>query len=251
MASQRKTTRATKQATGTPRVIKEKFLEERKESVRQRPLVALNARQQVYIDLLKEKPVVIATGYAGTSKTYIPTVMAADLFKLGQIDKIIITRPAISSSKSVGYFKGTEIEKMSVWLNSVIPVFIERLGKEAFEIALAAKNIEFIPLEVIKGMSINNAWVLVEEASDLEKEEVIKMVTRMGKNSKLVLAGDIRQAELGGTSGLKWVGEFVQRHNLTENFGFIDFNNVNDIVRSDAVRQFIVALVKDERKGVE
>ena len=75
------------------------------------------------------------------------------------------------------------------------------------------------------------------------------MVTRMGKNSKLVLAGDIRQAELKETSGLKWVADFVQRHNLSENFGFIDFNDVNDIVRSDAVRQFIVALVRDEKKG--
>lgn len=250
MATQRKTTRSTKQAQGKPRVIKEKFLDERREFIRAKPLVALNARQETYIELLNEKPVVIATGYAGTSKTYIPTVMAADLFKLGQIDKIIITRPAVSSSKSVGYFKGTEIEKMSVWLNSVIPVFLERLGKDAFEIALAAKNIEFIPLEVIKGMSINNAWVLVEEASDLTKDEVVKMVTRMGKNSKLVLSGDIRQAELSTTSGLAWVADFVTRHKLTENFGFIDFNNVNDIVRSDAVRQFIVALVKDEKKGV-
>lgn len=250
MASQRKTTRATKEALGAKRTIKDKFLEERKESIRNKPLVALNARQQKYIELLQDKPVVIATGYAGTSKTYIPTVMAADLYKLGQIEKIIITRPAVSSSKSVGYFKGNEIEKMSVWLNSVIPVFIERLGKDAFEIALASKGIEFIPLEVIKGMSINNAWVLVEEASDLNKDEVIKMITRMGKNSKLVLAGDIRQAELNGTSGLKWVADFVQRHNLSENFGFIDFDNVNDIVRSDAVRQFIVALVKDEKRGV-
>lgn len=249
MASQRKITRADKQAQGTSRVIKDKFLEERKNQVRNKPLVALNQKQKTYMELLQEKPVVIATGYAGTSKTYIPTVMAADLYKLGQIEKIIITRPAVSSSKSVGYFKGTEIEKMSVWLNSVIPVFNDRLGKEAFEIALASKGIEFIPLEVIKGMSINNAWVLVEEASDLNKDEVIKMITRMGKNSKLVLAGDIRQAELAGTSGLKWVADFVQRHNLMENFGFVDFNDVNDIVRSDAVRQFIVALVRDEKNA--
>ena len=67
----------------------------------------------------------------------------------------------------------------------------------------------------------------------------------------LFLLGDIRQAELKETSGLKWVADFVQRHNLSENFGFIDFNDVNDIVRSDAVRQFIVALVRDEKKGIE
>ena len=235
--------------SGDTRVVKEKFLEDRIKQVQAKPLVPLNKRQQEYIDQLKEKSVVIATGYAGTSKTYIPTVMAADLYKLGKINKIIITRPAVSSSKSVGYFKGTELEKMSVWLNSVIPIFTERLTKPAFEIALAAKDIEFVPLEVIKGMSINNAWVLVEEASDLTKDEVVKMVTRMGKNSKLVLAGDIRQAELKEASGLKWVADFVHRHNLVENFGFVDFNDVNAIVRSDAVRQFIVALVRDEKKG--
>lgn len=241
--------RKQRSANGETRVVKEKFLEERTQQVKVKPLVPMNKRQQEYIDQLKEKSVVIATGYAGTSKTYIPTVMAADLYKLGKINKIIITRPAVSSSKSVGYFKGTELEKMSVWLNSVIPIFTERLTKPAFEIALAAKDIEFVPLEVIKGMSINNAWVLVEEASDLTKDEVVKMVTRMGKNSKLVLAGDIRQAELKEASGLKWVADFVQRHNLVENFGFVDFNDVNDIVRSDAVRQFIVALVRDEKKN--
>ena len=246
----RKTTRASKQEQGQ-RVVKEKFLEERTQKVQLKPLVAMNKKQQVYIDLLKDKPVVIATGYAGTSKTYVPTVMACDLYKLGKINKIIITRPAISSSQSVGFFPGTELEKMAIWLGAVLPIFHERLGKPAFEIALAAKDIQFVPLETIKGMSISDAWVLVEESSDLTKEEVVKLITRMGQNSKLVLSGDIRQSELKGTSGLSWASSFVQRHNLTKNFGFVDFNEVNDIVRSDAVREFIVALVKDEKKNTK
>jgi phosphate starvation-inducible PhoH-like protein len=99
-------------------------------------------------------------------------------------------------------------------------------------------------------MSISNAWLLCEESSDLSKDEVIKIVTRMGKNSKLILSGDIRQSELKGESGLSWISNFVQRHNLSQHFGFIDFNDVNDIVRSDAVKQFIVALTRDERKGI-
>lgn len=248
---QHRKTRKEKAESGERRVVKDKFMEQREEAVKAKPLVPMNKRQQEYIDLLKEKPVVIATGYAGTSKTYIPTVMAADLYKLNQIQKIIITRPAVSTSKSVGYFKGTAEEKLAVWLNSVIPIFKERLGAAMFTLALETQDIEFVPLEVIKGMSINNAWVLCEESSDLTKDEVIKLVTRMGKNSKLVLSGDIRQSELKGDSGLSWVSKFVQRHNLSSNFGFIDFNDVNDIVRSDSVKQFIVALVRDERKGIE
>ena len=246
MASRRRTRRV-KVEEGMERTIKPKFMEEREAFVKAKPLVPMNSKQKDYINLLHDKSVVIATGYAGTSKTYIPTVMAADLFKTGKIEKIIITRPAMSSSKSVGYFKGTDTEKMAVWLNSVIPVFKERLGSAGLDIALASKGIEFVPLEVIKGMSINNAWVLAEESSDLTKDEVIKLITRMGKNSKLVLSGDIRQAELKGDLGLAWVADFVKRHRLDENFGFVDFNDVNDIVRSDAVRQFIVALVRDEK----
>lgn len=248
---ERRKTRREKAQEGSGRVVKEKFLEQRQEAVKSKPLVPMNKKQQHYIELLNEKPVVIATGYAGTSKTYIPTVLAADLYKLNQIQKIIVTRPAVSTSKSVGFFKGTAEEKLAVWLNSVIPIFKERLGSAMFELALESQDIEFVPLEVIKGMSINNAWVLCEESSDLTKEEVIKLITRMGKNSKLVLSGDVRQSELKGESGLNWVSKFVQRHNLSSNFGFIDFDDVNDIVRSDAVKQFIVALTRDERKGIE
>jgi phosphate starvation-inducible PhoH-like protein len=248
---ERRKTRREKAQEGSGRVVKEKFLEQRQEAVKSKPLVPMNKKQQHYIELLNEKPVVIATGYAGTSKTYIPTVLAADLYKLNQIQKIIVTRPAVSTSKSVGFFKGTAEEKLAVWLNSVIPVFKERLGSAMFELALESQDIEFVPLEVIKGMSINNTWVLCEESSDLTKEEVIKLITRMGKNSRLVLSGDVRQSELKGESGLNWVSKFVQRHNLSSNFGFIDFDDVNDIVRSDAVKQFIVALTRDERKGIE
>ena len=247
MAQAPRKTRARKAEEGSGRVVKEKFLEERKERISKKPLMAMSKKQQEYIDILVEKPVVIATGFAGTSKTYIPTVMAADLYNLGQIDKIIVTRPAVSSSKGLGFYAGSVTDKMQVWLNSVIPIFNDRLGRAEFEIAVAAKDIEFVPLEVIKGMSINNAWLLVEEASDLTKEEIIKLVTRMGRNSKLIISGDVRQSEINEGAGLKWLTAFVQRHNLSKNFGFIDFNDISDIVRSDAVRDFIVCLTRDER----
>lgn len=251
MTSTRRKTRQSKTEEGSGRVVKEKFLEERKESINAKPLVAMTKKQQYYIDLLEDKPIVIATGYAGSSKTYIPAVMAADLYKINQIQKIYLTRPAISSSKSVGYFKGDATEKLSQWLGAVIPIFVDRMGRSMFEIAVDAGDVQFIPLEVAKGLSINDAWFIVEEASDLTKEEVIKLITRMGKNSRLILAGDLRQNELKGESGLHWLVKFVERHNLEHNFGFVDFNDVNDIVRSDAVKQFITCLVRDERKGID
>ena len=144
----KRNTRATKAEVGTARIVKDKFMEERQSRVK--PLVAMNRKQQEYIDLLEDKNVIIATGYAGTSKTYIPTVMAADLYRLNKINKIIITRPAVSSSQSLGYFSGDATQKMQVWLGAVIPIFNDRLGKAQFEIALTSGDIEFIPLEVLK-----------------------------------------------------------------------------------------------------
>lgn len=245
---QSSTRKRSKSEPRDPAKIKPKFQEKRLEEVKQNPLRPLNGKQKYYMELLESKSVVISLGYPGTSKTFLPTAMAADKFKLGQLKKIIFTRPAISSSKSQGYYAGSVLEKMEVWLGPVISILKERLGGGAYEIALSKSDITFIPLETIKGMSINDSWLIVEESSDLTKDEVIKIITRMGKNSTLVLAGDIRQSELKGESGLAWLANFVKRHDLSENFGFVDFNDVSDIVRSDAVKKFITALVKDEKE---
>lgn len=231
--------------------IKEKFLEQREEAVKAKALVPMNERQKEYMYLLANKPIVVATGLPGSSKTYLSVATAADLYKLGKINKIILTRPAISSSASVGYTSGDHSLKMTAWLGGAIPVLKERLGAPMLELAITKTDIEFVPLETVKGMSLNDAWLIVEESSDLTKQEIIKLVTRMGKNSKLVLSGDIRQSELRGSSGLTWLTDFLQRHDhLSKNFGHIDFNSTSDIVRSGAVRDFIIGVLTDEENGL-
>lgn len=248
MKRQQRNQRDTKPKLQTGRVIKEKFMQDRELAVRAKPLVPMNQKQQEYIDLINTKPVIIATGYAGTSKSYISTVMAADMYKLGQVDKILITRPAVSNSNSLGYFGGSVIEKLTVWLGAVVPVLKERLGTAMFNIAVEKGDIEFIPLEVVKGLSLNNVFFICEEASDLTKDEVVKLITRMGKDSRLVLSGDLAQSELKQHSGLSWlVGHLNEHQNLNRNFGFIDFNSVDDIVRSPAVKDFIISLIRQEK----
>lgn len=250
MRQQARKTRKQKVQEGGGRVIKEKFLQEREEAVKSKPLVPMNDKQREYIRLIEEKPVVVATGYAGTSKSYIPAVIAADLYKLGQIDRIMLTRPAISNSQSLGFFKGSETEKLAVWLGAVLPIFKDRLGNAMFELAVSTGDISFVPLEVVKGLSLNRTFFICEEASDLTKDEVIKLCTRMGKESTLVLAGDILQSELKQESGLVWLTKFLERHpNLAKNFGWVDFDSVDHIVRSQAVKDFIIALVRDEKRG--
>lgn len=229
-----------------PKPAKEKFVEQREEAIKLNPIRPLNEKQAEYINLLNTKTVIAALGFAGTSKTFLPTAMGADLFRTGKIKQLVFSRPAISNSKSVGYFKGSVEEKMQVWLTPVISILRERLGQGALEVALKKEQITYQPLESIKGCSFNDAWIVLDEGEDLTQDEVKKVVTRVGRNSKLILAGDITQSELKDKSGLKWLHEFIIRHNLKE-YGFVDFNDPQHIVRSDAVKRFIMALEKDKQ----
>lgn len=242
-----KTTKRSPRAT--PKKVKPKFQAEREEAVKVSALKPFNDVQLDYMRLLDDnsKQIVVATGYPGTSKTYLATCMAADKFRVGDLKRIIFTRPAVSSSKSLGMFPGTATEKLSVWLQPVLSILKERIGEGALEIALKNEDITLMPLEVVKGLSLENEWLIVEEASDLTKEEVIKLITRVGKGSKVILAGDLAQSELKekAGSGLKWFKEFIEKNNMQDIVGHVDFDDPSHIVRSATVKRLIIALYKE------
>lgn len=245
-STRRSSRRSSKAASGAERSVKPKFQEERVVRINSTPLVPMNDLQKDYIRLISDKDMVIATGFAGTSKTYIPTVMACDAFLKGEIDRIFITRPNISNSKSLGFFGGDLVEKMSNWLGPVLSVMRDRLGAPSLEIAIKHGDIAFVPMEVIKGYSFGkNTFVLVDEAEDLTVDEAKKVVTRSG-GCKMVLAGDILQSELKEKSGLKWLMEMLKKYpELQENAGAVDFNRPSDIVRSKMCRNWILAMRRE------
>lgn len=238
-------TRAGKSASGEGRVVKQKFAEERKNVP---PLKPMNDLQAEYIRLIDTKSLIIATGFAGTSKSYIPTVMACDKWRVGDIDKIYLSRPAVSESKSVGFFKGSHIEKMSIWLLPILSTMYERLGKNVVDLAIASGDIAFIPLETIKGMSFGKStFVIVDEAEDITIKEAKSIVTRQGGGT-MVLAGDLEQAALNEKSGLAWLKKMVEKNAcLEDTTGFVDFNRPSDIVRSDACKAWILAMRREEQ----
>lgn len=239
--------RRTKKET-TGRVITPKFAEQREEEINSRPLVPLNEKQRSYIRLIDDYDLVLATGWAGTSKTYIPTVMACDALRRGDIDKIVFTRPNISNSKSLGMFKGSAVEKMEMWLMPVMNILRDRLGVGGLESAIKNGNIQFVPMEVIKGFSAENCFFIVDEGEDLTIEEAKKIVTRQGRNCKMVISGDVSQSELKEKSGLKMLFHMIQEYPALK-VGTVDFNNINDIVRSEQCKQWVIAFNKEEKKG--
>lgn len=227
------------------RQISPKQLEQREEQIQARPLRPLNQKQADYIRAIEDFDLVIATGWAGTSKTYIPTMMACDAYLRGDIHTIVFTRPNISNSKSLGMFKGDVIDKMSMWLMPVMNILRERLGQGGLETAIKNGNIQFVPMEVVKGFSAENCFFIVDEGEDLNIEEAKKIVTRQGRNCKMIISGDVSQSELKERSGLKDLLRMIEKY-PTIHAGVIDFNHINDIVRSEQCKQWIIAYNKEE-----
>ena len=237
-------TRKAKESAGKERKIDEKHLEERVANFQK--VKPMNDLQAEYIRMCQELPVVIATGFAGSSKSYIPTCIAAEKWYLGEINKIYLVRPAISNSKSLGFFGGSLVEKSKNWLMPILDTLYEKLGRSVVDLAIERGDIEPIPLEVIKGRSLKNCFIICDEAEDITQQEFIKIITRSGVNSTLVLAGDILQTDLKDHNGLQLAIE-LYGENPDLPWGFVDFNRPSDIVRSEPVKKVILAL---RRKGL-
>lgn len=241
---ERKKTRRVKQAVGVEKPpFKQKFTEER---VNTTPLKPMNDLQAKYIEMIRTKSCIIATGFAGTSKTYIPTVIACDKLRSGEIKRLYLTRPNISNSKSLGYFSGSHIEKLSLWLLPILTTMYDRLGKNVVDLLIKSGDIQFVPLETIKGMSFGkDTFVICDEAEDLTIQETKSVLTRQGAGT-LVMAGDLEQSALRSDSGLAFVKKMVERYpELDEHTGFVDFNRPSDIVRSQVCKAWILAMRKE------
>jgi len=208
-------------------------------------LVPKTSRQKVYIDALKYYEQVFVLGPAGTGKTYIAATFAADMFRTKQVDKIIITRPNVASGRSLGFSPGTQDEKMEEWLLPVLDTLRKHLGPNAVDNAVRNRNIEFAQLEKMRGRSFESAFIILDEAQNVSKDEIKMFLTRVGEGCKTVINGDIQQSDLKQTNGLSSAIRIAEENDI--NIPVIEFT-VDDIVRSELCKQWIVAWMKEEAR---
>lgn len=227
------------------REIKEKYVEKRALQVAAQAIYPLNERQQDYFDAIRSKDLIVATGYAGTSKTFVAICHAADALRLGEAKQIVLARPAISGSQSLGFFSGDADEKMTNWLMPMLSILYKRLGKNVVELAIKEGNIVLQPLETIKGMSYGKGvWVIADEVQDCNIEEIKSITTRTG-GCKMILCGDVRQSALKETSGLAIFADILRKNKRLQNsIAYIDFDQHEHIVRSALCRELIIAFDK-------
>jgi len=220
--------------------LKNKFTTERE--INRTQLVAMTDKQKDYINCIHTHDQIISVGCAGTGKTYVAATIAADLFRRKKISKIVLTRPNVASGRSLGFFKGTIEEKMEPWVAPFTEVLKKHLGDASFEIARKNQDIEIVPLEVMRGRSFNEAFVVLDEAQNTTIGEMKMFLTRIGEGTTLIINGDIAQSDLKETSGLAKVIHMTKRHSMP--IPIIEFTE-DDIVRSDICAMWIRAFNKE------
>ena len=206
-------------------------------------VLPMTEKQAEYIEALSTANQIIVFGPSGTGKTYVVSSYAASLYHTKDVNKIVITRPHVSVGKDLGYLKGDLEEKTKPWAMPVIDVLEEQLGKGVVETGIKNGNIEMAPLALMRGRSFNNAFVICDEAQNITFHELKMLLTRVGKNTKLVLNGDIMQSDLKEADGLSKVIHLVKKHMLP--VPIVEFG-VGDIVRSDETKMWVEVFVKEK-----
>ena len=202
------------------------------------PIKPLNATQGEYLAALRRHAQVVVVGPAGTGKTWIAATYAADLYRNGRVDKIILTRPNVPCGRPLGFFPGSLEAKFAPWTTPVVDAIKDRIGKAAFDIAVRHGDIEMVPFEVMRGRSWHDAFVLLDEAQNTTPAEMKMFLTRIGENCTMVINGDISQCDLDVTSGLRAAIDLIAAHALP--VPIIEFTAA-DVVRSGVCAMWVRA----------
>lgn len=201
------------------------------------PLVARNENQRKYLGAIKNYPLVFATGPAGTGKTFLCGTMAADALRNNQIEKLIITRPAVEAGESLGFLPGELDEKFEPFLRPFRDVLDERLGKGYVEYLIKAGRIEAAPMAYMRGRTFKNSIVILDEAQNTTPAQMKLFLTRIGENCRVVVNGDINQKDIIGQSGLD---DAIKRLSYIPSVKIVEFTR-HDIVRSGLTQEIVQA----------
>lgn len=204
--------------------------------------------QKLYVDAMKKNDVVFGIGPAGTGKTFLAVAMAVTAFRNKDVDRIILTRPAVEAGEKLGFLPGDLQNKVDPYLRPLYDGLYEIMGGDLYVKYMERGMIEIAPLAYMRGRTLDNSFIILDEAQNTTPEQMKMFLTRIGFNSKAVITGDITQIDLPGDkkSGLKEVTNILKD---IEGIEFI-FLTEKDVVRHELVQKIIVAYDKAERKQI-
>lgn len=214
---------------------------------RGKPIKCKTVGQKIYVDAIKNNQVVFGVGPAGTGKTYLAVCLAVQAMKQKQVEKIILTRPAVEAGEKLGFLPGDLQTKVDPYLRPLYDALQEMLGLENYAKLLERGAIEIAPLAYMRGRTLSNAFIILDEAQNTTREQMKMFLTRMGDGSRMVITGDVTQIDLpeGKRSGLIHATEILK-----------DINGISivrltakDVVRNPLVMSIVRAYENADGKG--
>lgn len=205
--------------------------------------------QKEYINLIKNNDITFGIGPAGTGKTYLAVAMAVKAFKRDEVSRIILTRPAVEAGENLGFLPGDLKDKVDPYLRPLYDALFDMLGADKFNKYLERGLIEVAPLVFMRGRTLDNAFIILDEAQNTTREQMKMFLTRLGFGSKAVVTGDLTQTDLPDNkkSGLLHARDVLKG---VEGIGSINLTE-RDVVRHALVQRIIVAYDKYDKKQEE
>lgn len=204
-----------------------------------KPIKPKTIGQKAYAKAIKESDIVFGIGPAGTGKTYLAVALAINAYKNKEVQKIILARPAVEAGERLGFLPGDLQEKVDPYLRPLYDALYDMMGKESALRLKEKETIEVVPLAYMRGRTLDNSFIILDEAQNSTKEQMKMFLTRMGFGSKMVITGDITQIDLprGKQSGL------IEAYNVLKSVPDIKFCHLTDVdvVRHELVRKIVNA----------
>ena len=207
-----------------------------------KPIKPKTIGQKRYCNLIAKNTITIGVGPAGTGKTYLAVAMAVTAFRSKQVNRIILTRPAVEAGEKLGFLPGDLQSKVDPYLRPLYDALFDMLGAETYQKYVERGNIEVAPLAYMRGRTLDDSFIILDEAQNTTREQMKMFLTRLGFNSKMVITGDITQIDLpnGAKSGLK---DCIRILRNIEGIGQCTFDE-KDVVRHRLVQDIIKAYAK-------
>lgn len=214
-------------------------------TIQGKPVKPKTSGQKEYIDQIRKKMIVFGIGPAGTGKTYLAMAMAIDAFKRDEVSRIILTRPAIEAGEKLGFLPGDLQSKVDPYLRPLYDALYQIMGAESYQRNVEKGLIEVAPLAYMRGRTLDNSFIILDEAQNTTPAQMKMFLTRIGFGSKVIVTGDLTQKDLphGTKSGLEQSIEVLRK---VEDIGFSYMTN-QDVVRHPLVQQIVKAYDEYEK----
>ena len=217
-------------------------------TVKGKPIKPRTVGQKRYVESIKKNTVVLGIGPAGTGKTFLAVAMAVTALRSKQISRIVLTRPAVEAGEKLGFLPGDLQNKIDPYLRPLYDALFEMFGSDSYAKHIERGTIEIAPLAYMRGRTLDDAFIIVDEAQNTTREQMKMVLTRLGNNSKIVITGDITQIDLprGVSSGLVEASKVLKD---IEGIAIHRFSE-KDVVRHRLVQAIILAYEKHEKSAV-